>query len=442
MLYEKVFKGKSQEYQEALNAYLPNGNYCSRNPKQRIYFSHGDKSRIYDIDGNVYLDLHMRYGACMIGHNNAYYLEKMNNCIDQVMAIESTDLILPVCKKLVQNIYDTDFVRFSLSGSEAVRNAVRLARAHTGRKRILRFLGEYHGIDDSLYGGVIYDVDIPVPYDDMGTFTGTLGRGKGILENQCLMIHYNDIHILENTISTYYKDIAAIILDPCCVHCGGAAAIAGFLETLRFLCDKYGIVLIFDEIASGFWLGLSGAKDYVKVAPDICLLGASISGGVPCSLIACKKQFKRLFTDHLVIHGGTFNGYPLSIAGIQTTIQLMENPNLQYYVHMKNAAQKIHDIFLREAQKLDLDLVIQGPALCASFHCSKKPVNQPIIFDKRSEIIAECMTAHGIIVCPPSIMYINATINDDDIEFFEEHITPALRDAKEIIESLREVKLV
>lgn len=435
---------KSRKNDEVLKKLLPGGvhhNFGKKNNKGQICFAKGKKSRLWDLDGNEYLDLNAKFGAMILGHNPPYYNKALKDCIDEVLAVDMTYLSREVCEILKNNIPYCEMVRFGLSGTEMVGNALRLARAYTGKNRFLRFEGHFHGTGDSMIGGVTDDYESPVPKDSgIGAFT-TLGRAELALETQSFLIPWNNYDLLKRTIDKYKEEIAAVIMEPICVNGGSILPTPEYLNGLRTLCTDNNIVLIFDELITGIRLGLGGAQTYYGVTPDISIWGKSISNGsAPVSVLMGKKEIMKMYEDAKVIHGGTYNGYPLGLAAIKATCNTLGESSIDHYRNMDIYGEKIHAEFLSAAKEVGLDMVIQGPRTCASYHCSKHPIeSHKELTDElvaKNGIIRECLLSYGILVSSISRIYTNITLDDDDVEFFKNRIGYALEDAQMIIKRL------
>src|SRR5699024_6681275 len=159
-------------------------------------------------------------------------------------------------------------IRFGLSGTEIVQNALRLARAWTGKNRFIRFEGHYHGNADNIMGGKANNLNNPIPLDYIGDLKGTAGRATDSMESQSYILPWNDEQVLEDLLSKRADEVAAIIMEPVCVNGGGMMPDRNYLKKVRELCDTYNIVLIFDEIITGLRMGLGGAQTYFDVLPD------------------------------------------------------------------------------------------------------------------------------------------------------------------------------
>lgn len=435
---------KSTAYFNNLKNFLPGGvHYNFRLPweERPIPLKSGKGTRVYDLDGNVYVDFYAKFGAMILGHNHPGYNEALRESIERILAVNHCDIDEEVCELIVRHIPCADKVRFGLSGTEIVLNALRLARAYTGKNRFIRFTGHYNGNADNLLGGRMKSAEYPVPVDYKGDFRGTAGRAASIMEDQSFLIPWNDINFLTEVVDSYHDDIAAVLMEPVCINGGGIMPKPGYLEQVRELCDRYNIVLIFDEIITGFRMGLSGAQGYFNVTPDLSTFGKAIAGGgVPVSVLAGKKEIMALLEEKKVIHAGTFNGYPLGLVAVKTTIEILGENNGENYRNMEEYTKQIHAILLEEAHKVGIPMVIQGPANCASYHCTDRELtsssdwNSNIMF--KDAVINSALARVGILVSTVSRLYSNISVNGDDVEFFKERVPAGLMAAKKIFDEV------
>jgi len=435
---------KSIAYFNNLKNYLPGGvHYNFRLPweERPTPLKNGRGTRVYDLDGNEYMDFYAKFGAMILGHNHPRYNEALKESIERILAVNHCDIDEEVCELLVRHIPCADKVRFGLSGTEIVLNALRLARAYTGKNRFIRFIGHYNGNADNLLGGKMKSTEYPVPVDYKGDFRGTAGRAANIMEDQSFLIPWNDIDFLTEIVDKYHDDIAALLMEPVCINGGGIIPKPGYLEQVRELCDKYNIVLIFDEIITGFRMGLSGAQGYLNVIPDLSTFGKAIAGGgVPVSILAGKEEIMHLLEEKKVIHAGTFNGYPLGMAAVKATIEILSENNGKNYQNMEKYTKQIHSILLEEAHKIGIPMVIQGPASCASYHCTDKEIesssdwNYNIMF--KDAVINSELAKVGILISTVSRIYSNISINEKDVEIFRERVPAGLMAAKSVFDEV------
>ena len=433
-----------QEYHEKVKRYLPGGVHYNFNlpwEESPLHFVRTEGSRVFDMDGNEYLDLYARFGAMILGHGNREYQDALKETIDRVLCVSHCDFDYEVLEMIHDLVPSAEMIRFGLSGTEIVQNALRVARAYTGKNRFVRFENHYHGNYDNIMGGKVKNAAFPIPTDFFGDTHGTAGRAKDSMESQSFLIPWNDEKVLEKLLAEHSDEIAAIITEPVCVNGGSVEPKPGYLEKMRSLCDQYHVVLIFDEIITGFRVGLHGAQGYYGVTPDLTTLGKAIAGGgVPVSALVGKKEIMSLLEEKKVIHAGTFNGYPLGSAAIRATLQILSRDNGAVYDNMREKISAIHHILEENAKKAGIALSVQGIPGCGAYHCCEKPLETPseYNFDVMSKdiILNTCLQKRGILVSSMSRLYANIMLNDDDIAWFETHSMEALRDAAAIFDEI------
>lgn len=435
---------KMKSYSEQVKKYLPGGVHYNFNlpwEELPLFFTNTKNSRVYDMDGKEYLDLYARFGAMIVGHGNEEYNAGLMEAINRVLCVSHCDMDLEVLELINKFVPSAESIRFGLSGTEIVQNALRVARAYTGKNRFVRFENHYHGNYDNIMGGKAKNADFPVPSDYFGDLKGTAGRAKDSLESQSFLIPWNDEEALKNLFEKYSDEIAAVIMEPVCVNGGSVEPKEGYLEKVRELCNDYGVVLIFDEIITGMRMGLNGAQGYYNVTPDLTTLGKAIAGGgVPVSVLVGKKEIMQLLESKKVIHAGTFNGYPLGTAAVKTTLEILSKDNGAVYKNMNSQMSKMRDILKQNAEAVGIELIVQGPEGCGAYHCCDKPLETPsqYTFDIMSKdiILNTCLKNRGILISSVSRLYPNITLNDDDVEWFDKNSKLALLDAKEIFDDI------
>jgi glutamate-1-semialdehyde 2,1-aminomutase len=253
------------------------------------------------------------------------------------------------------NRFPVEMCRFGNSGTEATMHAIRLARAATGRDKIVKFEGAYHGLHDSALVSVkphapeYGDIHNPTPVP------GGLGVPKNAIENVKIAT-FNDLATVERRFKENPGEIAAIILEPIMMNVGLCMPEPGFLEGLRDICTKNGALLIFDEVKTGAKLGWGGASEYYGVEPDMICLAKSIGGGLPLAAFGASKSVMDLISQHKVFHGGTYNTNPVSMAaGLATFREVLTREN---YAHVDKLGKKLADGYRKTIAKAGLQAYI------------------------------------------------------------------------------------
>ncbi|MHC1770333.1 MAG: aspartate aminotransferase family protein [Flexilinea sp.] len=333
-----------------------------------IYITHGKGSHVYDVDGNDYVDFMSGLGAGIFGYGYEDFISEIIKQYDEMYYLDSARrnlLEIPLAKKLIEHIPAAQKVRYLLSGSEAVQLVLRLARAYTGRNIFIRFDGHYHGWIDNVLGGTV-NLDLanpPYGFDKEGDIFATKGRDPNALM-QSFKIPWNDIDFLEETLKRYGEQVALIIMEP--VNCNGGSCWpkSGYLERVRELCDKYGILLCFDEIITGFRLGLGGAQKILGVTPDLSTFGKGIAGGVPFSAVVGRADIMDQMLHRKVVGAGTFNSYPMGVRAALTTIKLLEKDDQAIYKRWDKVQSKLETGLADIAKKYDIPMLLQSTRGC------------------------------------------------------------------------------
>jgi glutamate-1-semialdehyde 2,1-aminomutase len=304
--------------------YMPGGvNSSTRFLDPPIVWKHAYGSRMVDVDGREYIDYHAAFGPTILGHNHRAVNSRVIEAISAVdmVGVGVTELEVQLAEKLCRHIPSAEKVLLCVTGSEATYNAVRLARAVTGRKKLIKFQGCYHGWHDYLCMNVIS------PPEKLGQrhllSSGTLEEAAA----QTIVVDYNSLEQVEEALRQNRDSVAAVILEPIPHNIGCVLPEPGFLEGLRELCSGSGALLIFDEVITGFRHSLGGYQRICGVTPDLTTLAKSMANGYPCAALCGKREYMDRFqTNHGdVFFAGTYNGHPTGVAAALATIDELEN---------------------------------------------------------------------------------------------------------------------
>lgn len=318
---EKFCTVKSKEIYEKNRQYLVDGvgSYFHRASYQEypIAVTHGKGAKLYDVDGNEYIDYVAGFGPMLLGHCPKAVDDAVKKQLEKGTHFSApTEELGELAKLLTEVIPSAEAVSFQNSGTEVVMYALRLARAYTGRYKIVKFEGQYHGWSDeekvSISAANVGELgDRSAPNKIIHT------KGQRLSSADDLMIlPWNDLELLEKTFREHANEIAAVIMEPVMCDSGPILPLPGYLEGVRKLTKQYGILLIFDEVITGFRLSLGGAQEYYKVTPDISTFAKAIASGYPFGAVVGKKEIMECG-----IHAaGTFNGNPLGTAAALATI--------------------------------------------------------------------------------------------------------------------------
>ncbi len=326
--------------------YGVNSNYRAWEPYP-IYFNRGRGSRIWDVDGNEYIDYNLAFGVLVAGHSHPKLVEGLRDRIGNgvILGFEYENVYR--LADIISKRFNVDMVRFQSTGLEATHHAIRIARGYTGRNKIIKFLGHYHGSHDyvlvstkpNLYAAGHYKYPAKIP------------SGPGIPDkalDDVLIAQFNDIESVEKIVEAHPDDIAAVILEPVAMNIGLIPASKEFMFKLRRICDEYGIILIFDEVkTSGKLYG--GAEEYYGVKPDMKTMAKAIAGGFPLSVIGGKKDIMEEVGPGKIPHAGTFNSNPLSIdAGLITLSEILTRDAMDRTVKLNEELTRAIDDILTD----------------------------------------------------------------------------------------------
>ena len=345
--YKKRFPTSEKLFNDA-QYYLPAGVGSTSRAKWSgwepypLYIKEGYGSHIIDVDGNEFIDYLLGLGPMFLGHRP---IEITNAVLDQIQNVGTifalgSPLEIEAAKKVCDNFLGMDKIRFLNSGTEAVMYALRLARAYTGRKKVLRFEGMYHGFSDSIYWNKHPSKNA---IDENGNCYPE-PQGPGLpesIKNDLIICQWNDSTMLNNIVNKNYKDIAAIITEPIMCNTGCILPKAGYLEEMRKITEKYGIVLIYDEVITGFRLGISGAQGYYNIVPDLTVLAKGLGGGFPVAALGGSKNIMALVDSGVVSIAGTYSGNSIALSAVSATMDYLKNQAV--YENLNKNAKKLRE---------------------------------------------------------------------------------------------------
>ncbi|WP_270179475.1 glutamate-1-semialdehyde 2,1-aminomutase [Alkalihalobacillus sp. CinArs1] len=330
-----------------------------------IFMEKGKGSKIYDIDKNEYIDYVLSYGPLILGHAD----EKVVNSLKEVTEL-GTSFGAPstyetkLAELVVERVPSIESVRMVNSGTEATMSALRLARGYTGRNKILKFEGCYHGHGDSLLikaGSGVATLGLP----------DSPGVPEGIAKNT-ITVPYNDLESVRYAFKEFGDDIAGVIIEPVAGNMGVVPPHAGFLEELRTITEENGTVLIFDEVMTGFRVGYNCAQGYYGVTPDLTCLGKVIGGGLPVGAYGGKKEIMdQVAPSGPIYQAGTLSGNPLAMtAGYETLSQLTPDS----YKEFERKAERLGEGLSKAAEKYNIPHTVNRAGSMVGFFFTDEDV--------------------------------------------------------------------
>lgn len=335
---------KSAETWEAARRVIPGG--VGSNDRQLvqphpIFVSHGQGSRLFDLDGNEYIDYLLGYGPLVLGHAHPAIVKAVSAQAARGSIFGAGhELELRVAERLVALMPSIEMVRFSQSGNEAVLTAMRLARAATGRRLIVKFEGQYHGWTDQVAVSYAPSEEEAGPTEAPCVVPMSDGQPPGTYED-IVVLPWNDAAALERAFAARGAEIAGVLTEPIMCNFGVLEPLPGYLESLRALCNRHGAVLIFDEVQTGLRVHLKGAQGLLGVIPDLTCMGKALSGGFPVSAIGGRASIMELISSRRVFHAGTYNTNPLCLAAVQAVLDVVTEPGI--YAEMERLSTRLRE---------------------------------------------------------------------------------------------------
>ena len=325
-----------------------------------LFFERGKGSRLWDVDGNEFIDYFMGNGATVMGHAPELILEAVNTQVNngQVYAGQH-ELEIEVAELLTEVIPCAELVRWSSSGSEVVLSAIRVARAHTGRNKFIKFEGHYHGWDDSVLYSLGRSIEELGPRENPTPVPASTGMATGT-KDEIITLPWNDLELLTEIVHRQADEIAAIIMEPIACNTNGSMPNAGYLEGVRKLCDETGIVLIFDEVITGFHVAPGGAQELLGVTPDVATFAKGVAGGFPMSVVAGKREIMQHFADGTALHAGTASGNTTSLAAAKTAVTWLSENDGEALKQTTEIGNKLIEGLRNLAKTHEEDVLIQG----------------------------------------------------------------------------------
>jgi glutamate-1-semialdehyde 2,1-aminomutase len=378
-----------------------------------IFMEHGKGSKIYDIDGNEYIDYVLSWGPLIHGHSNDRVVEAIKKVTESGTSFGAPTLIENELAKLViERVPSIEVVRMVSSGTEATMSALRLARGYTGRNKIVKFEGCYHGHGDSLLikaGSGVATLGLP----------DSPGVPEGVAQNT-ITVPYNDLESIRYAFKEFGDDIAGVIVEPVAGNMGVVPPQPGFLEGLRDVTAEYGALLIFDEVMTGFRVDYNCAQGYYGVTPDLTCLGKVIGGGLPVGAYGGKAEIMaQIAPSGPIYQAGTLSGNPLAMtAGYQTLAQLTP----ETYKEFAKKADRLEEGIVALGDKYNVPVSVnRAGSMIGFFFNSEKVVNYDVA--KSSDLtyfgkFFREMANNGVFLPPSQFegLFLSTAHSDEDIE--------------------------
>ncbi|MGI1658649.1 MAG: glutamate-1-semialdehyde 2,1-aminomutase [Desulfitobacterium sp.] len=396
--------------------------------REPVFIERGQGARLWDIDGNSYLDYVLSWGPLILGHAHPVVVEAIKAAAERGTSYGApTEIETDLAEEVIKAFPSMEMVRMVNSGTEATMSALRLARGVTGRNKIVKFEGCYHGHGDSL-----------LIKAGSGALTFGVPTSPGVptsIASETLSAQYNDLEGLAEIFKLYGEDIAAVIVEPVAGNMGVVLPQPGFLEGLRRLTQEYGSLLILDEVMTGFRVSYGGAQGRFNIDPDLTCLGKIIGGGLPVAAYGGKRKYmEQVAPSGPIYQAGTLSGNPLAMAAGLATLRLLQKDGV--YEELERKTTRLAEGLQTIAQELQLPIWVNSVgAMFSAFFTSQPVIDFKSACTSDSERFAAFfrgMLEKGVYLAPSQYeaVFLSTAHSDADLDY-------TLEQAKDVLKSLR-----
>ena len=354
-----------QIYERTVGVLIEASSSSSRGPatfgKYPIFMERGKGSRIYDVDGNEYIDWMMAFGALPLGHAHPEIVEAITEAASSgAHFATATPVEFEVAGMIQKIVPNAERVRFANTGTEAMMAAIRLARGVTGRPRIVKFEGHYHGwYDDVLVSSNVLPVSTLGLRSDPVKIPDSSGLNRTALDDT-IVVPWNDVHALERTIENHRGQIAAIISEGIMANVGVIPPAEGYLQSLQKLAKANGIVFILDETVTGFRIAPGGCQEYYKLSPDLVTFGKALGCGLPVAALVGRAEIMDALQWGGVLHYGTHNGSRIGMFAARANLRALTRDNNASFAHTWKLSDRLCGEFRELFRKKSVPAIVQN----------------------------------------------------------------------------------
>ena len=388
-----------------------------------LFVDRGEGAHFYDVDGNAYIDYVLGFGPLILGHAPAVLTRAVTEQIQRGTVFGSpSENLLELSRLACEIIPCADLVQFNNSGSEAVQGALRAARAFTGREKVVKFEGHYHGWLDSVYVSHSPDsLSLMGMPNAPRPLLCSAGQVSSVV-NDLIILPWNDLEIVERTLKARAHEIAAVILEPVMANCGVIMPQPGYLEGLRRLTREHEVVLIFDEVITGFRASLAGAQGYFGITPDMSTFAKAVGGGYPVAGYAGRREIMEPVAQGKVVHAGTLNGNALVAAAALATLRELAKDKGAVYEAIRCRGKRLMEGLGAIAAKNGVPMQINGVGTFFGAVFGTEPLvnyRSTLQLDRvRAQKFAAEMLLRGIFLFPKGrgLWYLSTAHTDADVE--------------------------
>lgn len=412
----------SQDLAARASRVLPGGaNSNFRLASATRFWASGSGSRLTDVDGNQVIDYALGMGTAILGHSPRRVLDRVS-AAQQLLQCPAgqQEAEVDLAERIVDLVPSAERVRIGCTGTEMVQLALRVARAVTGRSLVVKFEGHYHGWLDSIFSGT---TELPAE-GSVAAVPQTAGQSAAALRDLAVL-PWNDLGVLESFLASRGRTVAALIMEPVLCNTGVIVPGDGYLEAVRKLCDQHGVVLIFDEVITGFRLHSGGAQARLGVIPDLTVLGKALGAGFPIAALAGRAELMGSIGGgpvlHSVMHGGTYNANAPAVAAALAALDEMTEPGQQFYPRLEALGRRLADGLAESARQAGgtMSVSAAGPVVNTTFS-PPHPITdfrtyQASDLDQQRSFIG-LLEAEGVRLTGRGTWFVSSAHTDDDID--------------------------
>jgi len=425
-------------YNRALNSLAGgvNSNVRLTETPHPLFYDKAKGSKIYDVDGNQYIDYVLGQGPMIFGHSPDFLLQAVAEASESGQLFAGQHLLELEAAEAVKNLVpNAELVRFASSGTEAVEAAFRLARAFTRRNVIIKFEGQYHGWSD----GVLFNTAAPLTPLDNNIFPEAEPMSEGIVdhsESALIILPWNNFEAIDAVFEQRGNEIAAVITEPIMCNTNCIMPKPGYLQHLKESCERNDSLLIFDEVITGFRVDAGGAQSLFGITPHLATFAKAAAGGFPVSILTGSKEIMSLIGTGTVMHGGTLNANVMSMAATKSSMEHLSDRAIQTNQKLQDLGKRLMEGLEGINSRLEAGMLIQGPGsvFAVSFTDGRE------ISDYRSHVensdpdkyalFVSGMMKKGIRINSRGIWFLSESHTDEDIE-------ATLSAASEVLQSIK-----
>mgnify|MGYP000873904576 CR=1 FL=1 len=400
------------------------------------YIDRGEGAWIYDVDDNKLLDFQNNYTSLIHGHGFEPVVRAVQEQIRRGSAFTAPfELQTRLARLLTERFPGIDLIRFTNSGTEANMHALRIARAYTGKAKIIKTEGGYHGTTDVFEASVDPNLKKAGSLDHIKAVPESLGVSKNALKD-VLVAPFNDIERTQKIIEQNYRETACLILEPVMGSAGQIVPDPAYLKAVRELTSRYDILLIFDEVVTGR-LSSGGAQGLYHVLPDLTTLGKIIGGGLPIGAFGGRRDIMKMYDprEKKMYHSGTFNGNAVSMAAGLAAMEAYDTEKVDY---VNRLGSKFRTDLKKVMEKLGLDIQINGVGSLYNTVFSNKPVrsyrDMAASHEELNELLFMTLLVKGLFIAPRGMFCMSTVMKESDIDYAVGVISEALSEMMPVIE--------